>query len=79
MSARPASTGAHEPPETRSDRLLDDMLLMSFAPSEGKMIRKCAWAVTVCLVAWATFARPQQSAAPANKWEEAIRKFEEAK
>lgn len=42
------------------------------------MIRKCAWVMTVCLVACATFVRAQQSAAPANKWEEAIRKFEEA-
>jgi lysophospholipase L1-like esterase len=42
------------------------------------MIRKWAWVITMCLVACATFARAQQSAAPANKWEEAIRKFEEA-
>lgn len=62
----------------RSDHLSAKMPLMSFARGEEKMIGKWAWVMTVCLVACATFVRAQQSAAPANKWEEAIRKFEEA-
>jgi len=43
------------------------------------MIRKCTWLMTFCFVlACAASARAQSSAAPINKWEEAIRKFEEA-
>src|SRR5437868_9345724 len=42
------------------------------------MIRKSALLITFCLVICISFARAQQSPAPANKWEAAIRKFEES-
>jgi lysophospholipase L1-like esterase len=46
---------------------------------EEKMIRKWSWLLTLCfLVVCAASAPAQISPAPGNKWEEAIRKFEEA-
>lgn len=48
------------------------------APNNKRMIRKWLWLMTLCFVVCAAFAQPQTSPAPVNKWEEAIRKFEEA-
>jgi lysophospholipase L1-like esterase len=46
---------------------------------EKMMIRKWPWLMTLCfLLVCASSAQAQQSPAPVNKWEEAIRKFEEA-
>lgn len=54
-------------------------LTRAFAIVEETMNRKWSWLITLCfLVVCAASAQAQTSAAPVNKWEEAIRKFEEA-